>query len=166
MSELIEQLESAVKNPTAGLPEELFLFLTRVTPMVNVDLLIQNAQRETLLTWRDDALCPPGWHIPGGIIRFKEPAGNRIRAVAAGELGAQVKFGDKPLAIHEFIHPSRRVRGHFISLLYDCALTSALDPRRKYAGAGTPRPGEWAWQRQCPENLICVQRIYAKYFDR
>ena len=33
--------------------------------MVNVDLLIRNDRRETLLTWRQDELYR-GWHIPAG----------------------------------------------------------------------------------------------------
>lgn len=41
--------------------------------MVNVDLLIKNvSSNETLLTWREDEYYGPGWHVPGGIVRFKE----------------------------------------------------------------------------------------------
>src|ERR1035437_9224010 len=100
----ILRLESSIENPSKGLPEDIFLFVSKITPLVNVDLLIKNKQGQTLLTWRDDGYYPPGWHIPGGIIRFKETAHARINAVASIELGARVKFRKDPLAIHEFIH--------------------------------------------------------------
>lgn len=44
---LIAPLEAAIGDPCQGLPEEVFLFVSRVTPMINVDLLIQ------------DEACPP-----------------------------------------------------------------------------------------------------------
>src|SRR3954451_13793393 len=71
-------LDAWVGEPVDGLPEEFFLFLSRYTPIVNVDLLIQEAigedRRRTLLTWRDDETYGAGWHVPGGIIRYKESA--------------------------------------------------------------------------------------------
>jgi colanic acid biosynthesis protein WcaH len=62
------------------------------------------------LTWRDDGYCNPGWHIPGGIIRFKETIATRIKVVARYELGAEVDFDPVPLAINEVIHPSRKIK--------------------------------------------------------
>ncbi len=159
---VIDWLESQIKNPSEGLPEDLFLFVTCITPMINVDLLIKNERNQTLLTWRDDGFYPAGWHVPGGIIRYKETLSDRIRAVAAGELGAEIEFKPEPLAINQVIHPSRRTRGHFISLLYECALTSALDQNRRYE-RGIPKPGEWAWHAQCPSDLIPVHAMYRKF---
>ncbi len=163
MKSLIASLEARCTDPHGGLPEELFLFVSRVTPLVNVDLLIRNQRRETLLTWRDDGFDPPGWHIPGGIVRFKEGLPARIRAVAAGELGAQVTFGKTPLAVHEMIHPSRQERGHFISLLFACRLRGSPDPARRHE-RGAPRPGVWSWHAGCPRNLIGAHRVYRKFF--
>lgn len=141
------------------MPEELFLFLSRTTPLVNVDLLIRNDARHTLLTWRDDGTYGPGWHVPGGIIRYREKLVHRIHAVAAAELGARVTCSRDPLAINEIMLPDRRDRGHFISLLYDCALTSGPDERLRH-GEGIPHPGEWAWHDRCPENIITVHEMY------
>jgi colanic acid biosynthesis protein WcaH len=159
---IIDLLESLIKNPSEGLPEEIFLFVSRITPIINVDLLIKNAENHTLLTWRDDGYYPSGWHIPGGIIRYKETIADRINAVSARELGADVKFKENPLVINEVLHPSRRARGHFISLLYECTLVSPLDKNRRYE-KGKPKPGEWAWHTKCPENIISVHEMYRKF---
>ena len=159
---LIKQLEDIVVNPGKGLPEELFLFVSRVTPLVNVDLLKKNELGHTLLTWRDDGYCPAGWHIPGGILRHKELFAQRINAVAASELGARVSYNKDPVTVNEIIIPSMINRGHGISFLYECTLTCTPDNKLKYIN-GAPDVGEWAWYDKCPDNLISVHEMYRKY---
>ncbi|MBN1104616.1 MAG: NUDIX hydrolase [Deltaproteobacteria bacterium] len=160
---LIESLRAFIRNPSEGLPEDVFLFVSTITPMVNVDLLIKNEKRQTLLTWRDDGHHPPSWHIPGGVIRYQETLSDRIRAVAAAELGAEVIFSRDPLAMNEVILPSSKIRGHFISLLYACTLSAPPAGDLAYRN-GTPKPGQWAWHDTCPVNLIPVHEMYRAYF--
>lgn len=159
IKKIIDLLESLIKNPSEGLPEDVFLFVSRITPIINVDLLIKNEQGHTLLTWRDDGYWSPGWHIPGGIVRYKETISDRINAVAASELWADIKFKKDPMAINEVILPSRKARGHFISLLYECTLITSLDKNLRYE-KGIPKPGEWAWHDKCPNNIISVHEMY------
>ena len=72
-----------IKDPKKSLPEDIFLLLSRISPLVNVDLLIKNKKNQILLTWRQKGqVYPEGWHIPGGIIRYKEKFTNRIKEVA------------------------------------------------------------------------------------
>jgi len=127
-----------------------------------VDLLIQDDAGRTLLTWRDDEFFGAGWHIPGGIIRYKELAVDRIRACALTELGAEVAFDSAPLLISENIRPHRS-RGHFISLLYRCQLLTPLDDARR-ASSTRPSAGMWSWHQGCPPDLIEAQAEYASFF--
>jgi len=154
----IAALDAAVGNAEGGLPEAIFRFVSRVTPLVNVDLLIQEEHR-TLLTWRDDEFYGPGWHLPGGIIRFKEPAAHRVRACAREELAAEVSFEPEPLLVWEGIGP-HQTRGHHVSLLYRCQLSTRPDEGRRAAGS-TPARGQWHWHDRCPPNLIPEQTHYA-----
>jgi colanic acid biosynthesis protein WcaH len=162
--EAVKLLRSCVADPHKGLPEDLFLLVTQLTPMVNVDLLIQEKKRGTLLSWRDDQYYEPGWHVPGGIVRFKERMEERVRAVARDELGATVKFNPIPITVREVIRPDRETRGHFVSMLFRCALSSP--PEEQYAyRSGEPRPGEWAWHARCPKNIIQVHEMYRGFID-
>ncbi|HJV26693.1 MAG TPA: NUDIX domain-containing protein [Aromatoleum sp.] len=162
--EAIATLQAAIGSARAGLPEEVFLFVSSLTPMINVDLLIRDEGGRTLLTWRHDQFYGPGWHIPGGIIRFKEASGERIAAVADRELGARVSAEPQPLCLHEITNPNRDIRGHFISLLYTCRLESPLDEQRRF-DPQNPRNGDWAWHAGSPDNLIRVHEIYRPWLD-
>lgn len=159
---LVEELGSLVPNAREGLPLDVFYLVSRLTPLVNVDLLIQNEQQETLLVWRHDEFYH-GWHIPGGIIRFKEVAANRIRAVAASELGATVEATPEPIAIHEKLNHERELRSHFISLLYRCKLTSMPDEQLRCRDGKSPVHGQWAWHLDCPADLIAAHAIYRPF---
>jgi ADP-ribose pyrophosphatase YjhB (NUDIX family) len=164
LDEHIDAIESAIADPRRGLPDEVFGLLTRLTPMNNVDLLIRNDRRETLLTWRDDGLYR-GWHIPGGIIRFKERMADRVAEVARLELGAAVTIKGAPVAVNEVIHVERHVRGHFIAFLFECELASGLDDSRRHAG-GPPAHGQWAWHGSFPSDMIRSHEMYRRFIDR
>jgi colanic acid biosynthesis protein WcaH len=164
LEKLVAALESHITDAQVGLPEEIFLLVSRLTPMVNVDLLLKDSENRTLLTWREDRFYGPVWHIPGGIIRFKETAAERIMKVAEAELETTVEFNATPLAITEMMASGRDTRGHFISLLYDCRLT-APPPSRLAHISGIPAPGAWAWHEYPPDSLIPPQKAYRRYFS-
>lgn len=161
---LAKRLNELVGNAREGLPLEIFHLLSSLTPMINVDLLIRNNHGQTLLTWRADEFYGPGWHVPGGIIRFKESAAQRIAAVAASELGCTVASAPTPLLMREITNPHRDVRGHFISLLFACTLTSSPETNLKFC-AGMPKHGQWTWHDHCPQNLIQVHEAYRPWID-
>jgi ADP-ribose pyrophosphatase YjhB (NUDIX family) len=155
-------LDSWAANPGVGLPEELFLFVSRLLPMINVDLLISDDQGRRLLTWRDDEIFGAGWHVPGGMIRYKETAEERIRATALEELGAELAFDGTPI-VQQIIEPERRVRGHLVSLIYKCRLISQPNEELRFRG-GEPRRGQWEWHASFPENMIAAHRFYIRFF--
>tara|TARA_B100000427_G_scaffold329116_1_gene344143 strand:- start:1581 stop:2099 length:519 start_codon:yes stop_codon:yes gene_type:complete len=158
----IKIIENYIKNPKKGLPEELFLFLTRISPMINVDLLIKNNFDETLLTWRKKGeKYPSGWHIPGGIIRFKEKIHSRVKEVANSELNCKINFSKNPIMINQ-IFLNQKNRSHFISLLFLCKLKSKLDKNIKYK-SGIPKIGQWKWFSRCPKNIIKPHKKYKKF---
>lgn len=156
----IKFLDKQIPNPSLGLPEEVFLFISRTTPMINVDLLIKDENGRVLLSWRDDKYTGAGWHIPGGIVRFKENLEKRLLKVAETEIGAVVKFDPVPIAVNQLMC-KHNTRGHFISILYKCFLSNKYIP--KNIGLSRKDPGYLMWHNSCPVNLVKLQEIYRKY---
>ena len=148
-------------DPSQGLPEDLFIYTSQITPLVNVDLLIKDEVNGVLLTWRDDSYYGAGWHVPGGIIRYKETFSDRIHAVARQELGGRVTHDLEPIAINQVIHPTKTIRGHFISLLFVCRLTTSL--AETFAARGQPKRDQFQWHKTCPDNLIAVHNMYRPF---
>jgi len=166
LNSTIKQIKESLSDPKEGLPQELFYFVSELTPMINVDLLIKNPQNQTLLTWRDDQFYGPGWHIPGGIIRFKESIETRIRQVAKTELGLNtIHFHQKPIFVSEKMNPHRNVRGHFISLLYLCHISDE-PPKKLQSIDRQVSDGDWLWHPKCPENLLNVQDQYTIFINQ
>ena len=161
--EAIKSLEKKITNPSVGLPQDIFFFISRTTPLVNVDLLIKDEKGRTLLAWRDDNFAGTGWHVPGGIVRFKEKLETRLQKVAKTEIGATVKFDPLPSAINQIICQSK-TRGHFISVLYKCFLSSKFVPQNK--GLSNKNAGYLKWHDVCPKNLIKSQKMYRKYIKK
>jgi colanic acid biosynthesis protein WcaH len=158
-NEAIKFLDKQIKNPSQGLPEDIFIFVSRITPMINVDLLIKDENGRTLLSWRDDKFYK-GWHVPGGIIRFKEKMETRLIKVSEKEIGVKVKFDPVPIAINQLMW-KKNIRGHFISILYKCFLPASFIPKNK--GLSKKDQGYLEWHDSCPKNLLKVQNIYKKY---
>ena len=158
----LDQVRAAIADPTLGLPQDVFDFVRQVTPLINVDLLIRDAAGAVLLAWRDDDFYV-GWHVPGGIIRFRETMASRIEAVARLELGATVTAEASPCDVLQQCHHRR---GHFISLLFACMLVGR--PTRAFARFDEDgrEAGALRWFDAMPPDIIAVHRGYARWFPR
>lgn len=156
----LEKILANMNDPRNGLSDKVFHFIRKVTPLINVDLLIRRDGR-TLLAWREDEY-DKGWHIPGGIVRFREALHARIEAVAHLEIGATVESETSPCNLAELRH---HPRGHFISLLYRCSLTSEIDRSRIYSGQGKPELGSLSWIEGVPNDLYPAQSFYKDWLD-
>lgn len=161
LKKAIDFLKQTVPDPTAGLPDEVFYYVSQTTPLINVDLLIKDEDRRTLLAWRDDKYSGKGWHIPGGIVRFKERLETRVKKVAESEIGTKVEFDPTPIALNQLIHDDRDTRGHFISILYNCFLTSNFTPGN--GSLSQKDAGYLKWHKKCPDNLLGFHEIYRSY---
>lgn len=168
-TEAIKELLKGV-NPEAGLGEELFLLVSSLITIVNVDLLVYNDKGQFLLTWRDDPHCSQGWHVPGGCIRFKETCEERIRKVAQKELSiSDINFDKDPIKVFEIIcHEHRDIenqneRAHFITLVYKCYAPSdfSLDHQSVKEGEA----GYMKWFDHLPEKLLSIQNCYRDLID-
>lgn len=152
-------------DPQKGLGEELFLAVSSLTPIVNIDLLVYNDRGQFLLTKRDDPHCGKGWHVPGGCVRFRESFDERIRKVAQAELGLTAfTYNPEPIKVFEIFSTGERPianqneRAHFVTLVFRCKAntTYKIDNKdRKEDEAGYIK-----WFNKLPEDLLNIQYCY------
>lgn len=158
----IEYIEGLIEDPKVGLPDEVFYLVGRLTPFINVDLLIRDYENRILLTWRDDQFCGSGWHFPGGIIRFQEKMTTRVHKVARLELKAEVDIINGPIKINEIIAQEQKERSHFISLLYECKINEELT--LDLFGELPEKSKYIKYFSKIPNNLLQAHTIYKEYF--
>jgi ADP-ribose pyrophosphatase YjhB (NUDIX family) len=148
-----------------GLGKNLYETISRLTPSVSVELIIRDLRRKmTLLTWRDDELYGPGWHVPGGVVRFKEKLICRAEKVLEKEIGVQSAKISGPVGHHEIFNSERDKRGHFISFVYNVVLHSGLKHTEKTSNDKI-YAGDWRWFSVCPDNLISNQEDLRQYIN-
>lgn len=153
-----------------GLPEELFLMISGVMPIPNVDLMITNSNGQILLSWRDDIYYGKGWHIPGGCIRFGETMMERIQKTALEEIGTHVVVREEPIIVKDVICRERKdmkypnERGHNVTILYSCRLPDhfLIDNNGKKENEA----GYLKWFDKIPDNILKVHEVYAEIFSK
>ena len=149
----------------AGIGKNVFGSISSLTPAVSVELIIKSRdQQRNLLTWRDDELYGPGWHVPGGVVRFKETLSSRVDKVLKEEIAASASKIMGPIGFHELVNDKRDKRGHFIWFVYKVTL-SEDPPIETKAQDGPIANGNWRWFTNCPDNLIENQRPLVEYIN-
>lgn len=161
-NKIFSLIENQGYDPKEGLPDSVFYFISRHTPLVNVDLLIKNELNQTLLTWRDDEHSGRGWHIPGGIVRFKEKINKRINEVAKSELCISLVQKFDFIDLNEIIVNKKKDRAHFISLLFQCYVDKKnLDILENKA---SKNKSKFSFFQNPPPDLLKYHEIYKKFF--
>lgn len=150
-------------DPRSGLSNFLFGLVCHLTPLINVDLIARSHAGAVLLSWRDDDHFGPGWHVPGGVIRLKELAVNRVVLVAKNEIQLDIDPREARLVhLHEHISMNK-VRGHGYSLIYeylvcqrDMIRYQEFDAAKKY------QSGDVVWH-ECMPNLLIKEQVPLKH---
>lgn len=160
----IELLRQAELDTDDGMPEELFLLVSSLVPLPNVDLLVVDRQNRLLLSRRNDPFYKRSWHIPGGCMRFNEDFAQRIQKTAWAELGCAVTFDRRPLAVRNVIRglddrlPHPRERGHNVAVLFRCYLPD--DFQINNGDRGENDEGYLKWFEHLPEDFLKIQRVF------
>lgn len=158
-------LEQANIDKRNGLPERLFLCISSLIPIANVDLFILDKSGRLLLSYRKDVFYGAGWHIPGGCLRFGETMLQRVHKTAQFELGADVAVCGGPLAVRDVIREPLTenavpdARGHNLAVLYLCSLPSEAE-----ANIETSSGGKIRWFARVPEDILPIHAVYDDLF--
>lgn len=171
MTELTKRQQEAVRilrdarlDSNQGMPKELFLLISGLIPLANVDLLITNEQGQLLLTRREDRWYQPSWHIPGGCMHYGESFEHCVQETAKRELGTNVILTPTPIAVRNVIRgvditkEYPRERGHNVAILFACRL-----PKDWEINNGTKvetDDGYAKWFDVLPKDFMKIQLVY------
>ena len=169
IQDAIKTIRNAEIDASCGMSEELFMMISGLIPICNVDLLIENSKGQILLSWRDDDVFEKGWHIPGGCMRYGESFEKRIQETATRELGQSVTFEADPIAVKNVygnggINIHKRERGHHIALLFRCRLVD--ESKIKINDAGELKNGDLRWFDSLPDNILKLHFVYKKQLEK
>lgn len=79
------------------LSQEDFATVVRSTPLISIDLIVENAQGEFLLGKRTNRPAQGFWFVPGGRVQKDEPLAEAFERLTQAELGVRL-----PLTAGEF----------------------------------------------------------------
>ena len=135
------------------LPQDEFDWIFSRVPRLTVEVVIAVRDRGVLLALRDSGPCQGLWHLPGGTVRFGEPATEAVKRVARDELALMVSAG--PL-LGYIEYPSHYDNGldSPVGLAFHAlpASTGMLDEHHLR--------GECAWFTTLPHNMHREQRDF------
>jgi len=152
--------DRAPSHPLTGpLPQDEFDWIFSRVPRLTVEVVIGSSDRGVLLALRDFGPCEGLWHLPGGTVRFGEPATEAVTRVARDELGLAVSAG----ALLGYIeYPSH----------YNHGLDSPVGLAFRAHPTVTEMPderdlrSECAWFTTLPDNMHDEQRDFlARHLD-
>lgn len=161
LQNITEYILNQCKSPENGLPEEVFLMVSALVPIANVDLFIINDKKEILLLWRDDEYFGKGWSIPGGCMRFGETLEDRVHKTALNELGQDVSIIRGPITAIDVIRGANfhlkfpNTRGHNITIPFLCKLSTYMQPNKNLK-----------WFSKIPEDILEVHHVYDVLFKK
>lgn len=170
MDKCVEKILETCSTPEKGLPENVFLMISGLVPIPNVDLIVLNDKNEILLSWRDDSFFQKGWSIPGGCLRFGETMKHRVFKTAEREIGKKIHIKEGPLTVRDAIRGDNdnlqypHMRGHNIAVPFLCVLDEPLDLTRQIKKRN--EDGYLCWFRYVPENILPIHHIYDDLFEK
>lgn len=167
LKDAINTIRTAELTPQAGLGEELFLMVSGLVPLPNIDLLVENSAGQILLTRRNDQWFQNSWHIPGGCMRYGETFAECIRSTSVRELGIELHADEGPLTVQNVIsgpHPHKpypRERGHNVAILFKCMAPVGWLPDN---GSRTETDnGYMKWFSRLPDDFMSIQHVYDEF---
>mgnify|MGYP001373682534 CR=1 FL=1 len=88
------------------LPKDVYIEVVRNTPLISIDLIIEDAESKVLLGYRKNNPAKGTWFVPGGVIRKNEHFTEAFKRVSSAETGREIDFSEaKYIGLYEHIYP-------------------------------------------------------------
>lgn len=110
-----------------------FLQIIKTTPLVSIDLIIENSASDILLGKRLNRPALNYWFVPGGRIRKNEKIADAFARIAKAELGLTLSLSDAQLlGAYNHIYDDNyldeeNINTHYVALGYKIKLTDTFN---------------------------------------
>src|SRR5436190_16637253 len=97
---------------TAGfVPSEIFRHIVRHTPLVSIDLIIEDESGHVLVGLRNNEPAAGVYFVPGGVIRKDETVQAAFRRIVVAETGLEIEIAEAEfLGVFEHLYDTNRFR--------------------------------------------------------
>lgn len=113
--------------------DKQFLHIIDNTPLVSIDLIIEDIQGKVLLGKRINRPAQGYWFVPGGRIRKNETIADAITRISSTELGADLSINDVQLfGSYDHIYEDNYlgedgINTHYVVLAYSLKLPGVIE---------------------------------------
>jgi colanic acid biosynthesis protein WcaH len=115
------------------LSHEDFISIVRNTPLISIDLIVEDAEGRILLGWRNNLPAKGFWFVPGGRILKDEFFTKAFKRILISETGLNRDIEDASfLGIYEHLYPGENFADdtsfgtHYIVIAYRLKLDKPL----------------------------------------
>ena len=113
---------------------EAFGFIIKNTPLISIDLIVENQDGKILLGWRTNSPAKNHWFVPGGRILKDELFKEAFARIVLSEIGLELTIDDAvPLGVYEHMYPcdnfheDSSYNTHYVVNAYHIKLQHHLD---------------------------------------
>lgn len=146
--------------------ESKFLEIISNTPLVSIDLIIENSKRHILLGKRVNRPAKGYWFVPGGRIQKNEKISDAIRRISRVELGVEIAISEAELyGTYDHIYEDNcfgreGINTHYVVLAYRARLNDGqrITPDCQHASI------EW-WEQDALLSSDDVHENTKRYFQ-
>ncbi|MCW8108054.1 GDP-mannose mannosyl hydrolase [Alteromonas ponticola] len=115
------------------LDTDTFSTVLKSTPLISIDLLVQNQQNQFLLGKRSNQPAKNYWFVPGGRIYKNESIGKSFDRIAKEEFGTCFSIENaKLLGLFEHFYAnsvlSESISTHYVVIAYKLEVDQLVDP--------------------------------------
>lgn len=118
-----------MSSSVAPLSSDAFAAVVANTPLISLDLIVEDAKGAVLLGLRNNPPAKGYWFVPGGRVRKNESLDAAFARIAHDELGLQTRRSEHAFAgVHEHFYDvnfngTQNASTHYIVLAYRLRIT-------------------------------------------
>lgn len=150
-----------------NLSYEAFRHIVKDTPLISIDLIIENPEGEILLGWRNNSPAKGFWFVPGGRIQKDEDFKEAFKRIAKAETGLEFILEESFfLGVYQHIYPHDNFAGDISFGTHYVVIAFRIKLNEKITGLPKEQHSDYWWA--AIDNLLADPKVHVNtknYFN-